>query len=444
MGGVGKTELALQYALQSLDLQHESGMTPPQPSPYQGEGENPLTSHLNKGGLRGVEVHHYPGGICWLNARSLDVGTQIVNFARTYLKLQLPDGLELPDQVAHCWRNWLPGDVLVVLDDVTKYQDVQPYLPPNDPRFKVLITTRLRLGAPIKRLDLLVLTLKAALDLLRSYIGDERVDGELKIAEEICEWLGYLPLGLELVGRYLAIEEDLSLVEIQQLLVQARLRNEALVETHPEMTASLNVTAAFELSWQKLDENAQVLGYLLSLFASAPIPWSLVESVLTSPPAPLLQGEGSKTPTPPTHTPPFPRREGGLGGLGQNLPKARSALLKFNLIKRNEKDTYQLHELMREFFQDKREKSAEADDLKRGFCQAMVAVAKAISDTPIQSEIAAFTPIIPHLAEAATTQIDWLNDDDLIWPFLGLGRFYAGQGNYNETLPWLKQCLSST
>ncbi|NEQ22048.1 MAG: CHAT domain-containing protein [Microcoleus sp. SIO2G3] len=34
----------------------------------------------------------------------------------------------------------------------------------------------------------------------------------------------------------------------------------------------------------------------------------------TSPPAPLLQGEGSNI------VPPFPRREGGLGGLGQSAP----------------------------------------------------------------------------------------------------------------------------
>jgi hypothetical protein len=102
MGGVGKTELALQYALHSLTGKQ------------------------------------YPGGICWLNARTLDVGTQIVKFARTYLKLQLPDGLELPNQVAYCWQHWLPGDVLIALDDVTKYEDVKPYPSSVTLRFFVL------------------------------------------------------------------------------------------------------------------------------------------------------------------------------------------------------------------------------------------------------------------------------------------------------------------
>ena len=33
---------------------------------------------------------------------------------------------------------------------------------------------------------------------------DERLRAEVAVAEELCEWLGYLPLGIELVGRYLA------------------------------------------------------------------------------------------------------------------------------------------------------------------------------------------------------------------------------------------------
>ena len=35
-----------------------------------------------------------------------------------------------------------------------------------------------------------------------------------------------------------------------------------------------------------------------------------------------------------------------------------------------------------------------------------------------------------------------MTDEDLIWPFVGLGRFYEGQGNYSEALPWWEKCLS--
>ena len=51
MGGVGKTELALQYV------------------------------HLYG------QQQTYPGGICWLMAGELDLGTQIVAFARVHLQL---------------------------------------------------------------------------------------------------------------------------------------------------------------------------------------------------------------------------------------------------------------------------------------------------------------------------------------------------------------------
>jgi tetratricopeptide (TPR) repeat protein len=218
---------------------------------------------------------------------------------------------------------------------------------------------------------------------------------------------------LELVGRYLAIEKDLSLAEIQEQLAQSRLEDEALVETQPEMTARLGVAAAFELSWKRLDENAQVLGYLLSLFALAPISWSLVES--------MIKDE-----------------------FLQDLKKARRALVQFNLIKRTEKETYQLHQLIREFFGAKREKSAKKDDLKRGFCQAMVAVAKEIPERPTLKQVTAVAPAIPHLSEAATAQKDCLSDEDSFWPFFSLGKFYEGQGAYDQALPWFKECLSTT
>lgn len=80
MGGVGKTELALQYA------------------------------HIH------WQQQTYPGGVCWLQAHNLDLGTQIVAFARLHLQLHPPQDLDLPSQVAFCWRHWLPEEVLLVLD----------------------------------------------------------------------------------------------------------------------------------------------------------------------------------------------------------------------------------------------------------------------------------------------------------------------------------------
>jgi TIR domain len=68
MGGIGKTELALQYAYQRL------------------------------------KPKDYPGGICWLKARE-DVGLQIVAFARRHLQLEIAEDVDLSEQVRRCWRD---------------------------------------------------------------------------------------------------------------------------------------------------------------------------------------------------------------------------------------------------------------------------------------------------------------------------------------------------
>ena len=69
---------------------------------------------------------------------------------------------------------------------------------------------------------------------------------------------------------------------------------------------------------------------------SPPAPLLQGEGSRTSPPAPLLQGEGSRT-SPPAPllqgeeslTPPFPPREGGLGGLGENRRSSEIDQLQF-------------------------------------------------------------------------------------------------------------------
>ncbi|EDX72441.1 Tetratricopeptide repeat family [Coleofasciculus chthonoplastes PCC 7420] len=387
MGGVGKTELALQYARR---YSHRENVPP---------------------------ESVYEGGVCWLDGRGVDLGVQIVQFARAYLPLSIPEGLELPLQVAYCWRNWLPpGQVLIIIDDVTDYQQVRQYLPPDASRFKVLITTRLDLGASIRQLPLDVLKPRAALALLKSLIGRERLQPEPWEARKLCRWLGYLPLGLELVGRYLRRKPDLSLQEMLSRLQAKRLEQLALKKPKSEadMTAQLGVRDAFELSWQELDESAQELGIGLSLFAAAPIPWRLVEACL----AEIDEEELEEI------------RDYGLVNL--------------HLVQRQGKELYQLHPLIREFLISKREASGIAEELKRDFCRVMVGEADKIPETPTLAEIKAVNPVIPHIAEAATSQQDWLMDNDITEPFVGLGRFYEGQGDYHQAVPWYEQCLSTT
>nr|WP_293035699.1 tetratricopeptide repeat protein [Moorena sp. SIO1F2] len=401
MGGVGKTELALQYALSYQD--------------------------------------NYPGGRCWFPVRGLDLGIQVVSFGRTELGLTIPDDLEFKEQVRYCWRHWPEGTVLIVLDDVASFgndykQRIKPYLPPAESRFKVLVTSRQRPGASYRRIDLDVLSPEAALELLRKLVGKERIEKELNEAEALCKWLGYLPLGLELVGRYLDLHPTLTIAKVQKRLEKKKLAAKALLDPteEGEMTAQLGVAAAFELSWEDLKDcpEAQQLGCRLSLFAQAPFEWSLVEKC-------VIETEDEDD---------WEEAQEDLEELRDRVawPTANRSLLKLNLLQLTEQQTYQLHPLIREFFLTKLAQLPEADSYKESFCQTMVAVAKEISYTPTRDQISAVSPAIPHLAEVATVLTDWLRDEDLIWPFVGLRRLYEGQGTYDEAEAWCKQCLEIT
>ncbi|MGF1492420.1 MAG: NB-ARC domain-containing protein [Microcoleaceae cyanobacterium] len=167
-----------------------------------------------------------------------------------------------------------------MFDDVTDYETVEKFLP-SDPRFKILVTTRKQwLGESFERLELKVLDEPAALELLASLIGENRLQQEQEQAKLLCQELGYLPLGLELVGRYLKRKAKVSLAKMREQLSLAHnslQKRDRRGEVFQDMTAKRGVEAAFELSWQELNEEEQELACLLSLFALAPIPWELVE-----------------------------------------------------------------------------------------------------------------------------------------------------------------------
>ncbi|MEA5554618.1 NB-ARC domain-containing protein [Anabaena cylindrica UHCC 0172] len=291
MGGVGKTELALQYA-----------------------------SHYWEQGT-------YPGGVCWLRARDENIGEQIVNFAQNNLGLKIPEHIKgLDNQVSWCWQNWHEGNVLIVLDDVNNYGHIKSYLPSVNPHFRVLITTQLQLLQSNQRIELKVLELDTAIILLESFITKERIQNEYSIAKKICQFLGCLPLGLELVGRYLERKPYLSLAEMLERLEAKGLKQQALQKSEnltSDMRYELGVAAAFDLSWQELNSTAKELSLFLCIFDLVPISWQLIEQC-------------------------FPEQD------PENLEEARDEFLVYlHLLQREGKETYKLHELIREFFQSK-------------------------------------------------------------------------------------------
>ncbi|MEH2397566.1 tetratricopeptide repeat protein [Nostoc sp.] len=371
MGGVGKTELAIQYAKQHLQ--------------------------------------NYQGGVCWLSAQGINVGIQILRFFELKFNRIAPDDWELADRLRYCWENWQQGEVLLVFDNVIDYKkQVQPYLPPELPRFKVLLTTRQEFDRTLPQLPLGVFKPLAAMKLLKLLVDRERLKSEPWVAREICKSLGYLPLALELVGRYLDTMPDLSLETLRKRLEKKRLEHEAVAKANPLMRYEYGVAEAFALSWEQLDENAQTLGCRLSLYALADIPFS-VEWIKDDDEQELWE-------------------------------KAIAQLWKLHLIQWQSKGIYRLHPLIRQFFQMKLDESSEADKVKTIFAALMLEVAKQIPPQPNREDIFNLTPFIPHLTEVAIHLSQYLSDEDLIGLFRGLGWFYYGQGLYQQAEPWYKLC----
>jgi tetratricopeptide (TPR) repeat protein len=392
MGGVGKTELATQYA-----RQHEAD---------------------------------YPGGICWLSARESDLAASIVEFALLHMNLQVPQKdfrervLTLTEQVEWCWQHWQPesGPVLIVLNDVQSLESCRKYLPRGN-RFRVLMTTRSRnLDPNIEEISLDVLSLEEALELLTALVCEKRVQKELEVAKQLCEWLGYLPLGLELVGRYVAKKPpNYKLAQMLQQLKEQLLENVALkLEQQQTLsTAQRGVLAAFELSFSELSPTTQRVATLLSLFAPNIFDWGWVESAT-----------------------------GLLNWASVDVDAANDQLYGLHLIQWVEDTSgdykIRIHPLIREFLKVKLDaiEHEQAFELKQAFAETIIAIAKLIPDSPTQNLIASVKDAIPHLAFIAQNLTDAVSDENLMWVFIGLYRFYSGQGLYVIAEPWCEQCVS--
>ncbi|MEM8638916.1 MAG: tetratricopeptide repeat protein [Cyanobacteria bacterium P01_G01_bin.54] len=242
MGGLGKTELAWQWAHQ----QYEAGT--------------------------------FPGGVVWLDMPAGNPGEQLVLFCQTEFVVELPELPTLEERVAYCWQHWQTwreGAVLVVLDDLAHERDAQKLamLQPGSGAFRVLWTTRER-WTGVRHYPLDQLSDKAARELLVSYIDPARLAAEPKAAKELLRWFAGLPLGLELAARYLALDEFLPIVDYLQELTLAH----GSLDANPEMRYPHGVEAALMLSWRQLKSDAvRRLALRLGLYGAAPIPLTEAE-----------------------------------------------------------------------------------------------------------------------------------------------------------------------
>ena len=393
MGGVGKSELALQYAY--------------------------------------TAVERYSGGILRLDARQGFDGMalEVISFVRTSFPGLIPKEGEAKDLLPQCWNCWPSADkppepVLLIFDDLIAHAEgyaAEERLCLGLPqRFRRLITQRDVAPTGSWNINLEVLDPVPARQLLQIQIGEDgkrRVNAEPQAADDLCAEVGFLPLALVLLGARLADLPDLTLKQLLENLKAKGAAAMALQKAHPELRASRGVVESLLVSWEPLAKETKELAILLALMAPAVIPWKLVERCWGT------EADQAKS---------------------SELLDAQAELLRTNLLRWEQDGLYKLHPLVRLFLRLKsQEKPDQAQHWRTQLATGVAAVTREMIPVNITLEqVVEVRPFIPHLAQIATDDSALLHDNYLVWPYIGIGRFFEGQGDFIGSLPWRLECLS--
>ncbi len=162
MGGLGKTQLAVEYVHKYKDT--------------------------------------YPNGVLWLTMDQ-DIDEQLITLGRTHnLVNQNLDIKEQLDGIKYQLKSF--ENMLLIYDNTNEQKDIEQEFLPKSITNKVLITTR----NPIQGytpIELETLDFENSKKLLEIESGKTVLESENKFVEELCEKLGGLPLALEMAGAYI-------------------------------------------------------------------------------------------------------------------------------------------------------------------------------------------------------------------------------------------------
>ena len=256
MGGIGKTQLAVEFA-------------------YRYE-------------------ERFPGGIFWMPATGhtfFDWQRQFADLASKANYLPADDDMSNPENEARRARHfcrYLAGqtDVLLILDNVEDPNlvlSVLPSLAGKEPACAILYTSRSTLTSPgITLHSVKLLPEDAALRLVLETTRPElfakvianHQDEEADAARFICQKTGYLPLALVHLRGLLTRDQRITLVRLAEVLKQRG----ALDLAKTQQGDATPLFATFGLSWERIQqESAQRLFKLACYFPEAtPIPlWLL-------------------------------------------------------------------------------------------------------------------------------------------------------------------------
>jgi len=242
MGGLGKTQLAIEYV-------HRFGVC-------------------------------YPGGVFWISAeRGMAVMiAQLCTDAEIEIDMRVGEN----EQLTQLWKrmNRL-GQVLIVLDNFREDEPLQPWLPPAG-EIHMLVTTRRRDLTSYSRICLETLSKEAGTALINS---GERDFGAA--AEPLIEALGGLPLGLELARNFLNIRKEMSIEkllgairakgEMEVLAVFAKKYADELPGRHTK-----EVSATIQMSYDLVSDFGRRVMRVMASLAPTPVPRRLLREILSA------------------------------------------------------------------------------------------------------------------------------------------------------------------
>lgn len=294
----------------------------------------------------------FTGGQLYLNLRGFEANHEPLAPSAALTQLLRTLGVtestmpQTVDEQARLYRSLLADKkVLVLLDNARDTEQLLPLVPSSG---TVLITSRNRLGDFVaqtgaRSLSLHQLSEEDAQELLRTILGEERVDAEPEAARELARLCDYLPLALRIAAANIGAVPHRRLADGVAELAGGNPLDELSLDGAEESA----VTTAFSVSYAALSPERQRLFRLLGLFPGPDF----------SPVAAAALADISE----------------------REAVKGLKALTAANLVEQHAADRYRFHDLVR-FFSAEQARTEETEHERQRAWSRLVELYLAISD----------------------------------------------------------------